>query len=160
MRIYLFIFLLMTTISCSRVDKNPELRDPVYSDIQSEIGTLKTAIDLKIKEIDGFKLELKDVVPQSGQIKYVQKRLYEAQGALTRMEQELLFFELKRESQIESARRGYHRSLKDNSIWPDPKEYGEYLVEKRFRRASKTWNARDRMEELKISDPAVSTAIN
>lgn len=151
MRIFLTLFLLITISACTRIEKNPELRDSIYLDIQNEIQILKGSIEAKNKELESHKKELQDVVPQTGQIKYVQKRIYEAESQLVRLEQELLYFELKKESQMEDSRRAYMKSLKTNDEWPNPKDYEVYITEKKLRRAKKSWDIKQRIEDLGLT---------
>lgn len=158
MRILTILSLLLCLSACTRIDKNPELRDPVYMDIQNEIQTLKAELEGKTKELLSFKKELLDVVPQTGQIKFVQKRINETEAHITHLEQEILYYELRKESRAEDSRKAYHESLKASTTWPDPKEYDSYLTEKKLRLAKKSWNVKSRTEDLGLT-PKVETPV-
>lgn len=151
MRIIYFIFLLFPLLAaCNKPDPNPELKDPVYSDLIALQGSTNQALDAEIKKLEGFKQELRDVIPQSGQIKFAQKRVYESQERITKLEQEKIYYELKIKERLSQARKSYAKSFEKKEPWPDPKEWDEYQTAKKLRNAKRAWDVKQRMSEAGI----------
>lgn len=143
--IFCFSFLLF---GCNRPDPQPQLKDPIYLDIQSEISALQQSIDAESKSLEGHLKSLEEVVPQTGQIKYAQKRVDESKAIINKLRQELEYQKLKLQAQEKNARTSYKKAYEVSEPWPNPKEWNVYQAEKRFRNAKKTWDVESRLKEL------------
>lgn len=148
MRIYLILCISILLFGCDRPDPQPQLRDPIYLDIQSEITSLQQAFDSESKTLQEHQKTLSEVIPQTGQIKYAQKRVDESKAVLNKMAQELEYQRLKLQAQEKKARVSYKKAHNLKEAWPNPTEWSEYQAEKRFRSAKKTWDVESRMKEL------------
>jgi hypothetical protein len=151
MRLIAAIFLIFTLAACSKPDPNPELKDPIYSDLQTQLGATTAQLEAKKKELEGFEKDLIEVVPQTGQIKYAKKRVFEAQALVNKFEQEKAYLELKIEQRKRTAQASYRKAFAKKEEWPDPKEWASYQVEQKLRNAKRSWDVKDRMKEAGVS---------
>ncbi|UYL10558.1 hypothetical protein B9G69_008215 [Bdellovibrio sp. SKB1291214] len=151
MRIIAAILIIFTFAACSKPDPNPELKDPIYSDLQTKVGAATAALEAEKKKLEGFQKDMEAVVPQTGQIKYAQKRLYESQANITRLEQELEYLKLKVEQRLKTAQSSYKKAYAKKEEWPDPKEYSSYLAEEKLRNAKRSWDVKQRMKDAGVS---------
>lgn len=151
MRIIAAILIIFTLAACSKPDPNPELKDPIYADIQTKLGAANAALEAEKKKLEGFEKDMEAVVPQTGQIKYAQKRLYESQANITRLEQEVEYLKLKVEQRLKTAQASYKKAYAKKEEWPDPKEYSSYQAEEKLRNAKRSWDVKQRMKDAGVS---------
>lgn len=148
MRYFAVIILSLLLSACNKPDPTPELKDPIYNDIQADLAATSAALEGELKTLEGFEKELSEVVPQTGQIKYAQKRVNESKEKINRYEQEKMYLELKLEARKKESKRSYMKSYKKGEPWPDPAEWSSYQTEKRLRNAKRSWDAKSRIQEL------------
>ena len=134
-------------VSCNKPDPNPELKDPIYADLNALLGSAKQAVESEKKALEEHTQALKDVIPQTGQIKYAQKRFYESEAKITRLEQEAKYLELKIAARKKLAVKSYQAAFAKEETWPDPQEWNSYQAEKNLRSAKKSWDSKARIEE-------------
>lgn len=151
MRIIAAIFILFALTACNKPDPNPELKDPIYSDLQTQLGAATAAVEAEKKKLEGFEKDLETTVPQTGQIKFAKKRVFESQALISKLEQEKSYLELKIEQRRRTAVTSYRKAFAKKEEWPDPKEFASYQVEQKLRRAKRSWDVKDRMKEAGIS---------
>lgn len=149
----LFLLSGFLLLGCNKPDPNPELRDPIYLDIQKELADTQKAIEAEKANLAEHKKNLGLVVPQSGQIKYAQKRYYDSEAVINKLKQQLTYWQIHLETRKKVAREDYFSAYKLDKHWPDPKEYQEYLQIKRLEKIPKTWSVKNRMNELNIHMP-------
>lgn len=77
----LFYLLLAGFISCllgcEKPNPNPENLDPIYADIEKNRKAAEADLSAAEKQLEGFRADLEKVVPQTGQVKFARKRVYE-----------------------------------------------------------------------------------
>ncbi|HWU43594.1 MAG TPA: hypothetical protein VN132_09155 [Bdellovibrio sp.] len=151
MKIIAIFFIILSLVACSKPDPNPELKDPIYTDLQAQLATTTSSLEAEKKKLEGFQKDLNEAIPQSGQIKYAQKRFYESQALITRLEQEKSYLELKIEQRKKISVSSYREAFKKKEPWPDPKEFASYQAEQKLRKAKKAWDVKDRMKEAGLS---------
>jgi hypothetical protein len=152
--IFSLLFILSISITgCDRPNPEPEKIDPIYSDIQSKIGSINSQIKSAENDLQDKKKDLAKVVPQTGQNKFAQKRVDDAQRALDKLLQLKEFWELRAESRKKWAREHYLKAFYKKEPWPNPKEYEEYLAQKKMEEASPTWNAKQRVLDYASPPP-------
>ncbi|WP_374076517.1 hypothetical protein [Bdellovibrio bacteriovorus] len=139
--------ILFALTACNKPDPNPELKDPIYSDLTASLAATTQALEGEKKTLEEHEQTLKDVVPQTGQIKYAQKRVDESKDRITRLEQEKQYLELKIEARKKSSKKSYLKAFKKGEPWPDPKEWDSYQIEKKLRNAKRTWDVNERLKE-------------
>ncbi|WII73025.1 hypothetical protein QJS83_03955 [Bdellovibrio sp. 22V] len=148
MRLISIITICFFLVACNKPDPNPELKDPIYGDLTSSLASISQQLEAQKKTLEEHEQALKDVVPQTGQIKYAQKRVNETKALITRLDQEKQYLELKIEARKKQSKKSYLQAFKKNEPWPDPKEWDSYQVEKKLRAAKKDWSVQERMKEL------------
>lgn len=100
-----------------------------------------------MKELEGFEKDLSLVAPQTGQIKYAQKRVFEAQDKIAKLEQLEKYWKLKAIERKAFSRRKYLEAYSKKETWPNPQEYEEYLAEKKLIEAPRAWNVKSRLAQ-------------
>jgi hypothetical protein len=132
--------------SCNKPNSNPETLDPIFSELEKDKKEVDGAIAAEEKQLHEFTNALKEVKPQTGQIKYAQKRVSESQEKLTKLKQRQLYYELHIKTRLAEVRRSYLKAFRKKEAWPDPKEYEIYQIQKKLDSASKNWSVKDRIE--------------
>lgn len=147
-KILMFIILSTALISCNKPDPNPELKDPIFNDLNSKLGSARQALEAEKKALQEHEQALRDVVPQTGQIKYAQKRVYDAQAKIQKLGQEIRYLELKIQSRKSEAKKSYLVAFKKGEEWPNPAEYTMYDAANRLRAAKSSWDTNARVKAL------------
>ncbi|MNJ91076.1 hypothetical protein D3C87_87210 [compost metagenome] len=159
MKIITLLFLSFLALSgCNKPDPTPELKDPIYGDLNSRLGAVTAELSAEKKVLEGHQLTLSQVTPQTGQIKYAQKRVYESQAKITKMEQEKQYLELKIQERKKESRRSYNKAFQKGETWPDMAEYDSYKAEIRLRNAKRTWDVKERMKSAGILESKAPAA--
>jgi hypothetical protein len=151
-KIILIITTLFVLAACNKPDPNPENKDPIYSDINARLATVTSALNAEIKTLEGNQKELSAVAPQTGQIKYAQKRVFESQAKIDRLTQEKQYLELKAKARMKASRVSYKKAFEKKEPWPDPAEFSAYSAEQKLRDAKRSWDVKQRLEEAGLGD--------
>lgn len=152
--ISIIALLFLFAAGCEKPHPHPELLDPIYSDMLKMEDEYKKAAESEKKNLEEFELALKNVVPQTGQIKYAQKRYYESLARYERMKQMELYWGVRAKSRKRSDSIEYIKAFNKKEVWPNPDEYKEYKSFKDAQKPIRPWKLEDRMAELGI-DPKV-----
>ena len=150
----ILILSLLIFAACDKPNPEPEKLDPIYADIQARLASVNSAIKSAEKDLEDKKKEAALAVPQTGQIKFGQKRVYEAENVLAKLNQQKTYWELKVLSRKNWAREHYLKAYEKKELWPDPKENEEYRAQKKLEEAPKDWNAKQRLKDY-TTPPAV-----
>jgi hypothetical protein len=147
---------LMTTIavalaltSCEKPNPHPELLDPIFADLERELKAAEGEYKAAEKQLEEFKEALRKVVPQTGQVKFAQKRVYDTEAVLQKLQQRIVFLTIRIESRKKFAKESYMAAYKKKEAWPKPAEFEEYRAQQAFEKAPKSWNAKGRLEAAK-----------
>ncbi|MGE5086962.1 MAG: hypothetical protein ACM3MG_11720, partial [Bacillota bacterium] len=62
MRIITAFAILFLITACNKPDPNPELKDPIYADLQTQLGAATQALEAEKKKLEGFEKDLAAVV--------------------------------------------------------------------------------------------------
>ncbi len=144
-------------LGCEKPNPNPELSDPIYLDLKAQTEELSKALEAEKKGLEEHLINLSKVVPQTGQIKYAQKRVSEAREKVQKIEQELRWFEVRTESRKNFSKKSYMSAWRKKETWPDPKEFEEYKKMKDMRSIPLSWSLKKRYKDLGLPDPSVKT---
>ena len=158
MKRFLLLFLPFLLFSCNKPEENPELSDPLYLEFKSQKDIATKAIADTQKTVEEKKADLEKVKPQTGQIKYAQKRYWEAQSALDTLIQQEKYWAIRIQEREAFDRLEYLKAFKAGKPWPDPKEFEEYSTEKRLREARLQWDAKKRIDDFKKNNPTGPSA--
>ena len=153
MKRLLILFLPLLLLSCNKPDPQPELLDPIYLEFKTQHDMAKRAIIDIQAALDGKKIDLEKVKPQTGQIKYAQKRFWEAQKTLDLLTQQEKYWSVRIHERESFAKDEYLKAFKAGKPWPDPKEFQEYESEKRLREARHQLDAKARIEKFNRENP-------
>lgn len=135
--------------SCQKPDPRPELRDPIYQDIQEKIKEVSAVVETEKKNLEEAEAKMKASVPQTGQIKYSSKKYYETEKRLRKAQQLLKFYELKLKSREDFAQDQYLLYYDDKKAdqWPPKEDFIEYQSQERARFKTRVWSVKKRIEE-------------
>lgn len=129
MKVILTIIIIsVACISCRKPEDQPELRDPVYIDLQKRLSLaekdLKTATDLKPK----LEEEFKPLNEQTGEYKAKRAEIFKNAHDILIAEQKVNYFMMAIDSRRKEARLSYLKYFKENkeSEWPDKNEFLRY----------------------------------
>lgn len=151
------LFVCLFLAACSKPDPQPELKDRIYLDMKSELDISEKALAEVQKTLAEHQAALGKVVPQTGQIRYAQKRVWEAEAATSKIEQQKKYWIIRMDDRKMYVRKKSLESFHKGQEWDDPKEWEAYDTEKRLRRAKLQWDVRQRREDFlkELSKPAI-----
>jgi hypothetical protein len=152
-RLFFSLAVIHLSFSCSKRNPNPELLDPIYLDLLALEGEAQKAVAVEEGFLAEHEKALKSVVPQTGQIKYAEKRYWESINRVTKARQQARYYEVKRRARKLQARRDYSIAYSRGLPWPPPSEYSEYSSKKAIEaNVGKKWSAKDRVESLRVPE--------
>lgn len=153
MKIFLLLIITICISGCNKPNPHPETLDPIYADLQKRAADAKKAAEDEKKTIQEHEKEMKEAKPQTGQIKYAEKRFYESKLRHEKLLQLASYFEMRAESRIQYARTEYMKAWNKKEPWPNPSEYKEYLSTTEAQFKKKAWNANDRITKYLEENP-------
>ncbi len=148
-------------ISCNRKDPNPEVRDPLYLELQAKLKEAEQELAAAQAQYAEAEANLAKVTPQTGQIKYASKRLWSSAERIIKLQQIVRYFEIKIESQKWRAKEEYLISYYKKTPWPNEKPREDFRAMYKARQIERNWSAKARREELNLPvgrKPAAVTA--
>lgn len=153
MKYTLLLLIFLTLLACEKPNPTPETSDPVYQDMQAELNSAESALKSAEKELEGFKLEVKKVIPQSSQLGAARERMYQAEARTIKTAQMIEYWKIKIESRRREARKSYLQAWKEKKPWPDPTEFREYSLQKKLQSAPQVWSVKRRLEQAGVGIP-------
>ena len=133
------LLLLLFLTGCARADPNPELSDPIYRDLKKELTLSEDSLSAAKEELLIRQDGLRGVVPQTGQIKNFQNKVFQAEAEINRLNQQRVFFEISLEQRRLHVSSRYTESLVGGRPWPDQKETEDYARAQKFQRDKISW---------------------
>jgi hypothetical protein len=150
----LFLLLIPFLIAaCNKPDPNPELRDEIYHELNNQLAAATHALSEEEKNLEGFQSKLKEVTPQTGQIKFAQKRVFDSENKIDHLKQEKAWLELRISERLADTKKNYMKAFKAGKDWPDPKEYEEFVATTKLRKAKREWDSKARIEATTPKKP-------
>jgi hypothetical protein len=137
--LYLAIFLLFLA-SCDKNDPTPETSDEIYKDYQTELEISEKTLEAEQKGFQKLLDEKSKAVPQTGQIKYVQKKINDAEKWIESLKQQRQFFQIKLELRKAEVRKKYIESKRGGKPWPDQAEIEIYRSTIKLQRDKINWD--------------------
>lgn len=151
MKCLIFIAVMALLTACTQRNPNPEQMDGIYKDLVAELDLARRALELEEKSLVELKKEKALVVPQTGQIKFVNKKIADAEEKIMLMKQRVAFFEISVSQRAEHAKVKYDESLRSGGKpWPDNEELALYNSVTKFHRDKLAW---DRNKGIKKTVP-------
>lgn len=139
MKIFIFVLILSVFSSCNKPDPNPENSDEIYKDLIQELDLATKALEAEQKNLTKLEEELQKAAPQTGQIKFSQKKVFETQAVLTKLAQQKQFFEIKLELRKAEVRERYLEARRGGRKWPDLTEVESYKAVIKLQRDKLEW---------------------
>jgi hypothetical protein len=147
----LFLVLLIILAGCNRPNPYPELKDPIYRDIENDLRNAAREVEAAIKEKDQAYAQIQTAQIQTGEIKAKWSSFYEAEKRLEKVRQKHKYLELRLDSRKTEARKTYQDAFAKGEPWPDPEEFRLYMIAKNAREAPRDWDQRLKLELEKSS---------
>jgi hypothetical protein len=139
----IFLVCLCTQLlGCKKEDPNPELMDPIYSDLLKRATDSQKAFDEATAKLVTLQENLEKAEPNSIDVKDIQKEIAKTEAQKLRASQESLYFKIRSERRKFEDRIEYKKALAKDQPWPDKHEYSDYLVNIRLREINPNWGAR------------------
>ncbi len=158
MRVVIIFIILISIISCNKPNPNPENTDEIYQDFLSQAQSVQKELEVEKKKLEGFKKDLDTATPQTGAIKYAQKKYFESEDKIQKLEQLVKYYELKSASRKQYTKFEYAKAFKAGTPWPTESELTSYKQYKAALRGAKSWDSRRRVEEYEKSVGIVSAS--
>lgn len=135
MKTLICLVLSIIVTSCSQRSAQPELVDPIYKDLMAELDLVGRNLELEEKNLDRLVKEKSLAVPQTGQIKFANKKIADSNEKIIILRQQKKFFEISLFQRAEETRRRLQESLQPGGRpWPDPEEIHLYKSIAKFQR--------------------------
>jgi hypothetical protein len=134
--------------ACNKPNPNPELIDPIYMDLTAQENENESFILAEKSKLEENLAALETVTPQSGRIKFVNKRIWEARASLEKLNQRKLYLKVRKESRKRAAKMEYLSAFTKGEPWPNPVDTQKYKTQRKLESASRHWNSKRRIEEL------------
>ncbi len=150
LHLMLRILLVITTIflaSCNKPITNPELKDPIYNDLNVRLTEVSQLLAAEKTILKDHEKDLNESIPQTGQSIRAQKKVFESQNKIIKLEQEEQYLKLKVAARKVEATNSYSKAFGKNEPWPDPQEFEQYQKEKKAQRAPRDWSVKNRLKE-------------
>lgn len=154
MRILLLLMTILFLASCRREDPNPELSDRIYQDLQREVVDIGGLIDAATKKKEEATKDLAKSGVRTMERKNAQIEIRKQDMIIQKLSELKEYYEIRAKMRLHEGRRLYRIAFQEGKVWPDPKEYEAYLVNKRLRAASRNWN--DRVPKIGQSNELAS----
>ena len=152
---YILILTALLFFSCSKKDPHPEAKDEIYADLMAEQDIMTKSVDAAEKELNDMEKSLKTAVPQTGQLKQMELRLFEAKNTFEKLKQQKQYFDIKVEERKQQVQQRYEESLtKNGRKWPDSKEVEIYEQKLKLYRDKIAWDKNKGIVKPKSKTPA------
>ena len=127
------------TTGCKSFDQTPELRDPIYLDLQSQLEDAKRKKEDILSGIELTEGKLQESVGDPKKYRKNRQDLLDEKKDLLMAEQEVRFLEIRTRSRLIEARDQYLEAFKKGQAWPNPQVFEHYEQNKALRSAPRTW---------------------
>lgn len=122
-KLFIFMLILASLVACNKRDPNPESKDQVYAQLQTDLISAKAAHAYVADYIATNRADLAVAVPQSGEEPVYVKRINEGLNAQTYANQQVRMYEVRIAERKLYVGRRYLESLTPNGRkWPEAGE--------------------------------------
>lgn len=138
----LLALILIIQTGCKQPIENPELADPIYSDLLSQVNGAKSAIASEEKSIKDLKDQIAALKPRDSSRGPLLRELAAHERALVQAKQQKTYFEIRSQQRKEYDQKAYQEAFDRDLPWPNPEEVEEYKKTKKLLQASRNWEDR------------------
>lgn len=156
MRVLAFIFIITCLFGCNKPNPNPELADEIYQDLQTNAADARKDVESEKKKLEGFKKDVEKAVPQTGEIKYAQKRYFESEMRVQKLEQLAKYYELRAETRKRHTKAEYLKAFKEDKPWPTEEEIAAFKQYKLSSVVDAGWDSRKRVKSYEKEHGIIS----
>lgn len=140
--LFLGVLLSICMLGCKSPNPNPETLDPIYADLLKESEAASKETESLKGEIEKLEQEIPAFEARDPGKKRAERELYQKEHLAELSSQRALFYKIQADMRLKYARREYLKAFNADKPWPNPKEYEEYLENKKLRSASRNWDDR------------------
>jgi hypothetical protein len=154
---FLTLSALSVVLGCKRADPNAYTKDPILIDYQAQLQATQVQVEEAKKSVLEAEKELKNSQPQKGQAAIHKKKMEEQVERLSKLNQQVIYWQVRVESRAKEAQVEYLDYFKKGKSWPDQEAINSYHAQKRLRLNRLQWDQKARISELKNKDNQKST---
>lgn len=141
-RITIALLLSVVITGCTKEDPIPEERDPIFKDLEKRKAEhAKMQEDAQAKLIE-LREKLEKAEPNTIEKKDIEKELAKFRAQLLDHDQWSRYYRIRAERRRLVDRLAYKEAFAAKKEWPDPREYSDYLVNRRLVESSRNWATR------------------
>lgn len=137
----LFLISAILLTGCRSEEPNPEMLDPIYSDLLSKQREVEASLETERKNLLDARKELEDALPNTIDLKNARRKVETTKKTISKLEQESHFLTIRVNRRLVEDRFNYHIAFVSGKDWPDRSEFASYQTNARLRTAPKLWSA-------------------
>lgn len=143
LRAFLFLLIFGFTLSgCKKEDPNPELKDPIFSDLSKRAKDFEAEYTSLSTEVAELRKKLASAPEHSMERKDYLSKISRNLPKLRHSDQMRVYYKIRADRRKLEARIAYKKAFQAEKEWPDPKEFEDYKTAKSVREINPNWNAR------------------
>jgi hypothetical protein len=142
---FLWLFIAVNAlllVSCSKMDPNPELKDPIYRDIETELKNSAKLLTDTEKKLEGLKLEEAKLAPRTKERMVNGRAIQNQKNIIEKLTQRIAYLEIRLERRKIQTKNEYSAAYSAKKPWPDPAEYENYKMMQKLQSAPRNWDHR------------------
>jgi hypothetical protein len=133
---------------CQGPDPLAYLKDPLYQEIEKDMKAAQGEIAETEKAVVAAQADLKSATPQTGQIKYAKKKLFEAEYRSRMANQRLVALTIQLDSQKWIAKEESLLAIQNKKEWPTKDALELYNLQKQLILNDRDWSYKKRRTAL------------
>jgi len=142
LQLLFFMTLILFGLSgCRKEEPNPEMMDPIYSDLQNKQKSVESSLEEEKKKLEKALGDVAAAIPNTLDLQNALRDRDHSQAAIVGLQQKLHYYNIRVERRRVEDKYNYHLAFVANKDWPDKKEYEEYLTQQRLQEAPRSWDA-------------------
>ncbi|MBX3020473.1 MAG: hypothetical protein KF799_02250 [Bdellovibrionales bacterium] len=134
--------LYLGVLGCSKEDPIPEVRDPIYKDLEARFNAHTKKVEELDKAVEDLKKDLAKTDPNTLEKKDVQRDIAKNRAQRAEADQWARYYRIRTERRKFEARQDYKKAFAKGEEWPNPREYSDYQVNRRLVEAPRNWAMR------------------
>jgi hypothetical protein len=132
----------MLLLGCSKPDPNPELKDPIYKDIEANLkASSKLLVDTE-KKLEVLLQESSGYGPRTKEKMVNLRDINKQKKIIENLKQSVAYLQIRLDRRKIQTHIDYSAAYSKKQAWPDPKEFENYKAVKKLKEAPRSWDAR------------------
>lgn len=150
--IYIVFILLFSITLKAEESADPEVdpgfaaQDPIYLDLVKTLTDTSAGVKAAKAQVPELKKKIDTSEVNSSEKKAAWKEYWKAIETVRNLEQQAHYYKIRVDRRRVVANIAAKKAKAEGKPWPDPKEYSDYLLNRRLSTASRSWN--DRVPKL------------